>query len=308
MRAVVVALGKIGLPLAAQFALAGHEVVGYDIDAATSPWINAAQPPLRRRAGPRRGARRARRRRAPAGHDRHHRRGRRGGRRSSSRCRPLVIDADAQPDWRRAGRRRRRHRRRPAARDDGGRRDDGARRHHAQPRRAALARRSGLAPRTSSSRLQPRARVDRPRLPRPRDLPEDRRRHQRGRRAPAASSSTPRCSTPRCGRWARAETAELRKLAETTYRDVNIALANEFARFADRIGVDIDRVIAAANSQPYSHIHAPGRRRRRPLHPGLPALLPGRRRRTRACRWRRARSTRRCPPTPSTCSRPSWAA
>ncbi len=45
---------------------------------------------------------------------------------------------------------------------------------------------------------------------------------------------------------------------ETTYRDVNIALANEFARFADRAGVDIDRVIAAANSQPFSHIHRPG--------------------------------------------------
>ena len=55
-----------------------------------------------------------------------------------------------------------------------------------------------------------------------------------------------------------AEAAELTKLAETTYRDVNIALANEFARFADRTGIDIDRVIAAANSQPFSHIHRPG--------------------------------------------------
>ena len=55
-----------------------------------------------------------------------------------------------------------------------------------------------------------------------------------------------------------AEAAELSKLAETTYRDVNIALANEFARFADRTGIDIDRVIAAANSQPFSHIHRPG--------------------------------------------------
>jgi nucleotide sugar dehydrogenase len=55
-----------------------------------------------------------------------------------------------------------------------------------------------------------------------------------------------------------AETAELAKLADTTYRDVNIALANEFARYADRVGVDIQEVIAAANSQPYSHIHQPG--------------------------------------------------
>lgn len=55
-----------------------------------------------------------------------------------------------------------------------------------------------------------------------------------------------------------AEAAEFSKLADTTYRDVNIALANEFARYADRVGVDIQEVIRAANSQPYSHIHQPG--------------------------------------------------
>ena len=55
-----------------------------------------------------------------------------------------------------------------------------------------------------------------------------------------------------------AEAAEFAKLAETTYRDVNIALANEFANYAERSGVDILEVITAANSQPYSHIHQPG--------------------------------------------------
>jgi UDP-N-acetyl-D-mannosaminuronic acid dehydrogenase len=55
-----------------------------------------------------------------------------------------------------------------------------------------------------------------------------------------------------------AEAAELVKLAETTYRDVNIAFANELARYADSVGVDIYPVIAAANTQPYSHIHQPG--------------------------------------------------
>jgi nucleotide sugar dehydrogenase len=55
-----------------------------------------------------------------------------------------------------------------------------------------------------------------------------------------------------------AEAAEFSKLADTTYRDVNIALANEFARYAERSGVDVHEVIAAANSQPYSHIHQPG--------------------------------------------------
>jgi nucleotide sugar dehydrogenase len=55
-----------------------------------------------------------------------------------------------------------------------------------------------------------------------------------------------------------AEAAEFSKIADTTYRDVNIALANDFARYADRVGVDIQEVIAGANSQPYSHIHQPG--------------------------------------------------
>ncbi|GHJ50436.1 nucleotide sugar dehydrogenase [Catellatospora sp. TT07R-123] len=55
-----------------------------------------------------------------------------------------------------------------------------------------------------------------------------------------------------------AEAAELAKLAETTYRDVNIALANQFARYADRAGVDIAAVIEACNTQPYSHLHRPG--------------------------------------------------
>ena len=57
---------------------------------------------------------------------------------------------------------------------------------------------------------------------------------------------------------ANCETAELVKLAETTYRDVNIALANEFARAAAGYDVDVTEAIAAANSQPYSHIHQPG--------------------------------------------------
>ncbi|MCT9078190.1 nucleotide sugar dehydrogenase [Streptomyces fulvoviolaceus] len=55
-----------------------------------------------------------------------------------------------------------------------------------------------------------------------------------------------------------AEAAELAKLAETTYRDVNIGLANQFARFADQVGIDIKTVIDACNTQPYSHIHQPG--------------------------------------------------
>lgn len=54
------------------------------------------------------------------------------------------------------------------------------------------------------------------------------------------------------------EASEFAKLAETTYRDVNIGLANQFARYAETIGVDVYKVIDASNSQPYSHIHRPG--------------------------------------------------
>jgi nucleotide sugar dehydrogenase len=56
----------------------------------------------------------------------------------------------------------------------------------------------------------------------------------------------------------RSEATELAKLAETTFRDVNIGLANQFARHAQGLGVDINTVIEACNTQPYSHIHQPG--------------------------------------------------
>jgi len=55
-----------------------------------------------------------------------------------------------------------------------------------------------------------------------------------------------------------ADSAEFVKLAETTYRDVNIGLANQFAKYADKLNVNIYEVIESANSQPYSHIHQPG--------------------------------------------------
>ncbi|CAN5523576.1 nucleotide sugar dehydrogenase [soil metagenome] len=54
------------------------------------------------------------------------------------------------------------------------------------------------------------------------------------------------------------EASEMAKLAETTYRDVNIGLANQFARYADSQHIDIYAVIEACNSQVFSHIHQPG--------------------------------------------------
>lgn len=54
------------------------------------------------------------------------------------------------------------------------------------------------------------------------------------------------------------EASELAKLAETTYRDINIAFANELALHCDGLGIDVGQVITATNSQPFSHIHQPG--------------------------------------------------
>jgi UDP-N-acetyl-D-mannosaminuronic acid dehydrogenase len=53
-------------------------------------------------------------------------------------------------------------------------------------------------------------------------------------------------------------TAEMVKLLENTYRDVNIAIANEFALLADRFGVDVWEAIKIANHHPRVHILNPG--------------------------------------------------
>jgi len=53
-------------------------------------------------------------------------------------------------------------------------------------------------------------------------------------------------------------TAEAIKVFKGIYRDVNIALANEFAKIADDLNIDVIEVIHAANTEPYSHIHLPG--------------------------------------------------
>jgi UDP-N-acetyl-D-mannosaminuronic acid dehydrogenase len=55
-----------------------------------------------------------------------------------------------------------------------------------------------------------------------------------------------------------ATTAEMVKLMENTYRDINIAIANEFSRLADRFGVDIWEAIKIANRHPRVKILYPG--------------------------------------------------
>ena len=55
-----------------------------------------------------------------------------------------------------------------------------------------------------------------------------------------------------------ATTAEMVKLMENTYRDINIAAANEFSRLADKFGVDIWEAIPLANLHPRVKILSPG--------------------------------------------------
>jgi UDP-N-acetyl-D-mannosaminuronic acid dehydrogenase len=55
-----------------------------------------------------------------------------------------------------------------------------------------------------------------------------------------------------------ATTAEMVKLMENTTRDVNIAIANEFSRLAERFGVDVWEAIRLANLHPRINILSPG--------------------------------------------------
>ena len=257
MRAVVVALGKIGLPLAAQIARAGHEVIGCDIDATTVDLVNAAQPPFPGEAGLAEAL-------AEVVGD-----GRlkattdttqavAGGAELVVAVPPLVVDADARPDFGAID---------AVLADIGAGLQAGTTvavettlpvgttRNRVAP---ALARHSGLRAEDeffcvfSPERVYS-GRVFRDLATYPKLL---------GGLSAAGEARGVKLyrSFLDAEVWpmGSAEAAELTKLAETTYRDVNIALANEFARFADRTGIDLDRVIAAANSQPFSHIHRPG--------------------------------------------------
>ncbi|MFH1774298.1 MAG: nucleotide sugar dehydrogenase [Methanobacteriota archaeon] len=54
------------------------------------------------------------------------------------------------------------------------------------------------------------------------------------------------------------KTVEVVKLIENTYRDVNIALANEIALLCEKLGVDALKAIEIANKHPRVHLHLPG--------------------------------------------------
>lgn len=257
MKAVVVALGKIGLPIAAQIALSGHEVVGCDTDPRVVDHVNRAQEPFPGEAGLQdaltevvaSGRLRATGGTTAAVAD---------GPDLVIAVPPLVVDANAQPDYSILD----------SVVSDVGRGlkagtvvcvettlPVGTTRNRIAPALASL---SGLTAEEDFFTIHSPERVYSGRIFR--DLsaypkivggltPEGERRGVELYRLFLDAEVRGMGS---------AEAAELTKLAETTYRDVNIGLANEFARFADTLGIDVDRVIDAANSQPFSHIHRPG--------------------------------------------------
>jgi len=257
MKAVVVALGKIGLPIAAQIALHGHEVVGCDVDERVVDLVNQAEEPFPGEAG----LKDALDQLVPAGRLRATT-DTTGAVAESPELviavPPLIVDGDAKPDFSILD----------AVVSDIGRGlkpgtvvciettlPVGTTRTRIAP---ALAELSGLRSEEDFFTIHSPERVYSGRIFR--DLAA----------YPKVVGGLSEAGEARgvelyesfldaeVRGMGSAEAAELTKLAETTYRDVNIGLANEFARFADTIGVDIERVIDAANSQPFSHIHRPG--------------------------------------------------
>ncbi|MGN6376029.1 MAG: UDP-N-acetyl-D-mannosamine dehydrogenase [Sphingomonas sp.] len=79
---------------------------------------------------------------------------------------------------------------------------------------------------------------------------------------------SPRCARKALGFYRRfvrgacvtttARAAEMTKLTENAFRDVNIAFANELSLVADRLGVDVWEVIRLANRHPRVNILSPG--------------------------------------------------
>jgi UDP-N-acetyl-D-mannosaminuronic acid dehydrogenase len=257
VRAVVVALGKMGLPLATYIARAGHEVVGCDVDADAVDAVNAGRAPFPGEAGLDEalaavvagGRLRATTDTTAAVAD---------GPDLVVAVAPLYVDEQARPDWRsvdavcaaigrglRAGTTVSLETTVPV----------GATRGRVAP---ALEAHSGLRAGVDFDVVFSPERVSTGRVFRDLDtypklvggLDPAGERHGVG--------LYERFIEAQVRPMGSAEAAELTKLAETTYRDVNIAFANELARYADRLGLDVGRVIDAANSQPYSHVHSPG--------------------------------------------------
>jgi UDP-N-acetyl-D-glucosamine dehydrogenase len=242
MKAVVVALGKIGLPLAVQIANAGHAVVGCDIDERVVELVRAGRVPFPNEPGiedalPIEATTDTAA--AVAGAD------------LVVLVPPLLVDETGRPDWRAFD----------SAVDDVARGAQagttvviettvpvGTTRNRVAPKLPPGVHVAFSPERVSSGRVL-RDLATYPKLVGGLDEAGEARAVELYRQFITEADVWPMGS---------AEAAELTKLAETTYRDVNIAFANELARHADDLGLDVQRVIDAANSQPYSHIHCPG--------------------------------------------------
>jgi UDP-N-acetyl-D-glucosamine dehydrogenase len=257
MQVVVVALGKIGLPLAVQIAQSGHSVVGCDINPEVVELVNRAEPPFPGEAGLEEalaeviasGALRAQVDTTAAVSE---------GPDLVVTVPPLAVDQAAKPDW--------------AALDSaiaaigGGLQAGttvavettlpvGTTRGRIAP---ALEATSGLKSEQEFFTIFSPERVYSGRIFA--DLASYPKLVGGLSEAGEARGAELYRSFLEAEIWpmGSAEAAEMVKLAETTYRDINIAFANELARFSDRAGIDVERVIEAANSQPFSHIHSPG--------------------------------------------------
>lgn len=259
MRIAVVGLGHIGLPLAVQYASRGHDVLGVDIDAGLVETLNGGESPhLDEQALIDRvpelvaaGRLRATTWEDPTGF---------GGAEAVVIIVPVVVDVDRQIDFRPID---------AATRDVASHLGRGA----------LVIYETTLPVGTTRDRFGPMlAEGSGFELDRDFHLAFSPERVLVGRvlldlhRYPKIVGGTSEESTRRAVEFYRAvldegtevrevasaDAAELVKLAETTYRDVNIAYANELAQYAARHGIDVTEVIESANSQPYSHIHQPG--------------------------------------------------
>lgn len=257
MKAVVVALGKVGLPLAARIALAGHQVVGADVDPRVVGLVNDGQPPFPNEAGlPEALAATVADGRLRAVTD------------TAAAVAeepdlvvavpPLVVDSSARPDWGVLD----------AVVADIGR---------GLQRGTTVSIETTVPVGTTRARVAPaleaasglKEGIDFHVVFSPERIFSGRAIADLDKYPKLVGGLSPKGEARGIELYASfldaevrglgsAEAAELSKLAETTYRDINIAFANELARYSDELGIDVLSVIDAANSQPYSHVHRPG--------------------------------------------------